>query len=284
MTTRFRMPQLLGGSCAALFAALTLSLSPAAYSSPPEIQALAPDAELPRLDVPYVPTPQDVVERMLQMADVQSDDYLIDLGSGDGRIVVTAVQKWEVKEALGIDLDPQRVAEARENAEKAGVSEQAAFEQGDLFEKDLSGANVVTMYLLQWVNERLRPVILETMEPGTRIVSHAFDMGDWRPDQEDQVGGSRIYLWIVPAQVEGSWRLQTGDDQDITLTLTQSYQYLQGTAESGDRMSVISDAQLQGNQISFTIGSERYMGTVQGDKITPVAGAGTADDWHARRL
>ncbi|MFA5496177.1 MAG: class I SAM-dependent methyltransferase [Porticoccaceae bacterium] len=238
----------------------------------------------PDLDVPFVPTPEDVVDRMLEMAAVKPDDRVIDLGSGDGRIVISAVRDWDVRAALGIDLDPERVAEARENARQAGIDDRAVFEQGDLFEKDFSDATVLTMYLLPDVNLRLRPVVLETMAPGTRIVSHAFKMGDWEADQFDTVGTNNIYLWIVPAKVDGRWQLTTADGGRVNLSLTQKYQRFEGSAEIDGAPVALSDTRLRGEQIRFTVAGDSYIGKVEGDTIVPVEDAGAARNWHARRL
>lgn len=237
----------------------------------------------PRLDVPYVPTPHDVVHRMLEMAEVQPEDYLIDLGSGDGRIVIAAAQNWNVQRALGIDLDPQRVEEAEENARNAGLEGRVEFEQGDLFEKDISDANVLTMYLLSSVNYRLRPVILETMKPGTRVVSHAFDMREWEPDETDTVGNSTIYLWIVPANAGGRWELVTADDGRVELHLMQRFQNVQGDARINGSPASFADATLRGDQIRFTLAGEEYQGRIEGDRIVPTEGDET-QGWHARRL
>lgn len=148
------------------------------------------------LDVPYVPTPQSVVEKMLEMADVKEGDYLIDLGSGDGRIAITAAKKYGIK-ALGVDLNPVRVQEANENAKREKVTDKVEFREEDLFKTDLSQATVITMYLLNSVNMKLRPELLK-LKPGTRIVSHSFGMGDWQPDQQATVEGRTVYMWIVP--------------------------------------------------------------------------------------
>src|SRR6185436_19064853 len=160
-------------------------------------------------DVPYVPTPQDVVERMLQIAQVGPSDYLIDLGSGDGRIVVTAASKFGAR-GFGVDLNPERIRESNENARKANVTDRASFYQRNLFETDLSQATVITMYLLPRVNLELRPKLLE-LRPGTRLVSHDFSMDDWKPDTQITMeskdrwsgagGKSDIYFWVVPAKV-----------------------------------------------------------------------------------
>jgi hypothetical protein len=148
-------------------------------------------------DVPYVPTPEIVVEKMLELAQVGPDDVIYDLGSGDGRIVITAAKKYGAR-GLGVDIDPERVKEARENAEKEGVSDRVKFREGNLFEMDLSGASVVTLYLLQSINMKLRPKLLAELKPGTRVVSHSFDMGDWKPEKEVEIEGRKIYYWTVP--------------------------------------------------------------------------------------
>jgi cyclopropane fatty-acyl-phospholipid synthase-like methyltransferase len=148
------------------------------------------------LDVPYVPTPQAVVEKMLEMADIKDGDYLIDLGSGDGRIPVTAAKKYGIQ-ALGVDLNPVRVQEANENAKREKVTDKVEFREEDLFKTDLSKATVITMYLLNSVNMKLRPELLK-LKPGTRIVSHSFGMGNWQPDREETVEGRTVYMWIVP--------------------------------------------------------------------------------------
>ncbi|MFN7132519.1 MAG: class I SAM-dependent methyltransferase [Myxococcales bacterium] len=148
-------------------------------------------------DVIFVPTPQAVVDAMLEVAHVRSNDVLYDLGSGDGRIPITAAQRYGTR-AVGIDIDPQRVREAKSNAEQAGVGDKVEFLQQDLFETDFSDATVVTLYLLPNLNLKLRPRLLQELRPGTRIVSHAFDMGDWKPDKVLNVEGRTIYYWVVP--------------------------------------------------------------------------------------
>jgi 2-polyprenyl-3-methyl-5-hydroxy-6-metoxy-1,4-benzoquinol methylase len=150
-----------------------------------------------QLDVPYVPTPTAVVNEMLRIGKVTKNDVLYDLGSGDGRIVITAAKKFGTR-GFGIDLDPQRVKEANQNAQQAGVSNLVQFRQQDLFQADLSNATVVTLYLLPEVNLKLRSKLISELKPGTRIVSHAFDMGDWKPEQVVEVNGNTIYYWTVP--------------------------------------------------------------------------------------
>lgn len=150
------------------------------------------------LDVPFVPTPNEVVAAMLRLAQVRAGDVLYDLGSGDGRIVIAAAQRSRDVRGVGIDIDPRRIAEAEANARKAGVAGRTRFIRQDLFDADLSEATVVTLYLLPSLNARLRPKLLAELKPGTRIVSHGFDMGDWKPARTVRVQGSDIYLWLVP--------------------------------------------------------------------------------------
>jgi SAM-dependent methyltransferase len=165
----------------------------------------------PALDVHFVPTPQEVVDRMLALAKVTKDDFVIDLGSGDGRIVITAAQKFGAR-GMGVDLDPQRIKEAKENKQKAGVGDRVEFRQANLFETDLSKATVLTMYLLPKLNIQLRPLLLD-LKPGTRLASHAFDMGEWKPDRHDKVNGRDAYHWVVPAKVAGRWQIDDGKNK-----------------------------------------------------------------------
>jgi tRNA G37 N-methylase Trm5 len=171
-----------------LVAAVLLSLSTAGAAAQTEPRGV---------DVPYVPTPPPVVDAMLRLAKVKRGDVLYDLGSGDGRIVITAAKRYGVR-GTGIDIDPQRVREANANARKAGVAGRVRFINEDLFQVDFSDATVVTLYLLPRLNLQLRPRLINELQPGTRIVSHGFDMGDWQPDRVVEVGNSTIYLWIVP--------------------------------------------------------------------------------------
>jgi len=150
-------------------------------------------------DVVFVPTPQPVVDAMLKMADVKKGDVLYDLGSGDGRIPITAAKTYGVR-AVGIDINPERIAEANQNARAAGVTNLVSFRNEDLFQADFKDATVVTLYLLPSLNEKLRPRLVAELKPGTRIVSHAFRMGDWEPEQTQQIGGNTIYRWTVPAR------------------------------------------------------------------------------------
>lgn len=153
-------------------------------------------------DVPYVPTPQNVVDEMLTLANVTKNDVVYDLGCGDGRLVITAVKKFGAKRGFGVDIDPQRIAESNANAKSAGVTDRVSFAVQDLFQTDLKEASVVTLYLLPAVNLKLRPKLLSELRPGTRVVSHSFDMGDWKPEKTlvVQPGGQILHLWIIPAK------------------------------------------------------------------------------------
>lgn len=173
------------------------SPNPTAQTSTPA--TTAPTQATPA-DVPYVPTPTSVVDEMLRVAKVSASDRLYDLGSGDGRIVITAAQQYGAQ-GVGVDVNPELIQQARENANQAGVENRVEFRQQDLFQTDLSQATVVTLYLLPEVNLRLRPKLLRELQPGTRVVSHAFDMGDWEPQQTVQVDGRTIYYWVVPETV-----------------------------------------------------------------------------------
>ena len=153
----------------------------------------------PHLDVPYVPSPNPVVDGMLKLAGVKSSDTVYDLGCGDGRIVITAAKTYGAK-GVGVDINPERIEEARANAKSAKVEDKVKFEENDLFKANIANATVVTLYLLPDVNVRLKPKLLKELKPGTRIVSHSFDMADWKPEKEEVIEGRHIYLWTVPRQ------------------------------------------------------------------------------------
>ncbi len=170
-----------------------------AVQQAPQAPAAAPQKELRAPDVIFVPTPQDVVEAMLKVAKVGKGDVLYDLGSGDGRIPITAAQKYGIARGVGIDISPERIKEANENLAKAGVGDRVRFLNADLFESDLSDATVITLYLLPTLNVKLLPKLLKELKPGTRIVSHAFDMGSWKPEQALKVEGRSVYFWTIPA-------------------------------------------------------------------------------------
>jgi SAM-dependent methyltransferase len=169
-------------------------------------QQASPQTKEVKRDVPYVPTPQNVVDEMLTLANVTKDDVVYDLGCGDGRLVITAVKKFGARRAFGVDIDPQRIEESNANAKAAGVTDRVSFAVQDLFQTDFKDATVVTLYLLPEVNLRLRPKLLSDLKPGTRVVSHSFDMGDWKPEKTITVqpGGQRLYLWTIPAKTSQS--------------------------------------------------------------------------------
>jgi hypothetical protein len=214
-------------------------------------------------DVPYVQTPQNVVDKILDVARVTAKDFVIDLGSGDGRIVITAAKKHGAR-GFGVDLDPRLVALANRRAAQAGVADRAKFYAQDLFETDLSKATVITMYLLPEVNLMLRAKLLKTLDPGTRIVSHDWDMGDWQPDEEHVVDApnkpvgrdkkSRILYWVIPAQASGVWMWRQGEGgaaRDVVLDVNQNYQKIEGTVTSGGAKARMEDAKLLGTHVSF---------------------------------
>jgi len=178
---------------------LVVALSAAAQTAAQQAPAAAPQKELRAPDVVFVPTPQDVVEAMLKVAKVGKGDVLYDLGSGDGRIPITAAQKYRIALGIGIDINPERIKEANENLSKARVGNRVRFVNADLFETDLSDATVITLYLLPALNLKLLPKLLKEVKPGTRVVSHAFDMGSWKPQQTLQVGTRSVYFWTIPA-------------------------------------------------------------------------------------
>jgi hypothetical protein len=225
-------------------------------------------------DVVWVPTPQTLVERMLDLAKLTPQDFLMDLGSGDGRTVITAAKRGAT--AQGIEYNPDMVALSQRNAKEAGVTGKATFVKADLFETDFSKAQVVTMFLLPSINLRLRPKILE-MKPGTRIVSNTFTMDDWTPDEtssvtEDCTSWCTALLWIVPAKVEGTWTMPQG-----ALTLTQKFQMVTGTLGS----TPIADGRLRGDEITFTAGGAKYTGKVNGNSMSGTNGAGAK--WSATK-
>ncbi len=230
-----------------------------------------PQVGQPGKDVVWVPTPDALVERMLRMAQVTPEDYVVDLGSGDGKIVIAAVRDFNAR-ALGIEYNPEMVALAQRNAKQAGVEERARFIQGDIFEEDFSSATVVTMYLLPGLNLRLRETLLQ-MKPGTRVVSHAFDMSEWEPDESVTVEGRSAYLWIVPANAGGVWRLSLPLGQEIvtaTMSIRQQFQEFAGTISLQGTEVALQETRLVGARIEFVIieaGGEqrRFIGSVDGD-------------------
>jgi SAM-dependent methyltransferase len=243
------------------------AFNPAAYSPAP-----------PRLDAPQVASDMEVVVAMLSLARLQPVDYVFDLGSGVGRILIAAARS-NGAHGLGVDIDPAAIAQANRNAQNAGVTGLVSFRQQDLFETPLQEADIVTLYLTAEVNLRLRPRILAQMRPGTRVVSNEYDMGDWHYDQRRRVGTTNIFLWVIPAQVDGNWTLTDGG-RSVPLAIDQEFQRFTGTAGEDGR---IEQGRLDGANIRFiaNIGAGRrvYEGRVDGNRITGTAGAA----WSAVR-
>jgi Methyltransferase domain len=228
-------------------------------------------------DVIWVPTPQSLVERMLQMAKTTSGDYVIDLGSGDGRTVITAAKKFGAR-ALGIEYNPEMVELSKRNAQKEGVADKTQFMRADIFQTDFSKATVLTLYLLPSLNLKLRPTILD-LKPGTRVVSHAFTMDDWAPDQVESSEGRTAYMWIVPAKVSGTWRVEIPGGQSYEASFIQQFQNVGGSAKVSGKPVQFSNGKLRGDTITFSIaddsnGRRDFTGRVNGDRIEGTVKAG----------
>jgi precorrin-6B methylase 2 len=234
-------------------------------------------------DVVWVPTPQELVDKMLEMAKVTSSDFVIDLGSGDGRTVITAAKLGA--KARGIEYNSDMVQLSRENAEKAGVTDRTEFVQEDLYKADLSKATVITMFLLPEINLKLRPTLLD-LKPGTRIVSNTFTMGDWEEDykvstDENWNSWNTAYMWIIPAKVDGNWKFENGE-----LQLTQEYQRFSGTYKVGGKFMNVTDGKLLGDGITFTLNDAKYTGKINGNSMIGTAVNSSTDakfDWSATR-
>jgi len=229
-------------------------------------------------DVVWVPTSQALVDKMLDMTKVTAQDFVIDLGSGDGITVITAAKRGA--RSMGIEYNPDMVELAKRNAAAAGVTSRATFVKADLFESDLSKATVITMFLLPSINMKLRPAILN-LKPGTRIASNTFTMEDWEADQSETITGDctswcTALMWIVPAKVEGGWQVMP---QGGTLNLTQQFQHFTGTLGS----AAIADGSLRGDEISFAVGNARYTGRVEGNAIKGTMTGGAGGSWTATR-
>jgi hypothetical protein len=287
-----RLPRRLRSQTASAFAAvLALGLVP------PVVGGQQPKRTP---DVQFVPTPFDVVAAMLSVARVTKNDRLFDLGSGDGRIVIAAAKQFGTR-GVGIDIDPQRIIESRKNADTAGVTRLVEFRNADLFETDLRDATVVTLYLLPALNVKLRPKLFSELRPGSRVVSHAFDMGDWAADSVLEVSGRVVYYWVMPSKVEGAWTLSApaaGEARTYELRLGQSYQRLTGTATSGGRALSVDSARVVGDSVIFTLADTtggagargqqrmRFAGRLSGGTMAgSVTGGGTgvAGQWRATR-
>lgn len=267
-------------------AALALALScfsavAMAQAQPAAKSDFVPEVGQAGKDVVWVPTAQGLVNRMLDMAKLTAKDIHYDLGSGDGRTVITAAKRGAT--AYGVEYNPEMVELSRRNAAKEGVTGKATFIHGDIFETDFSKATVITLFLLPDLNVKLRPKILD-MKPGTRIVSNSFTMGDWKSDetqsaQSDCTSYCTAYLWIVPAKVAGTWK--SGNEE---IKFAQEYQMVHGSVGSGGRVSPVLNGRLRGDEINFTAGEGRYAGRVIGDRIEgTVTAGGKTSPWTATR-
>jgi len=257
----------------------------------------AADIEEKRTGGPYVPTPQIVVDEMLRMGKVGASDYVVDLGSGDGIIVLTAALKHQAR-GMGVDIDPELVALANREAKKRGIGDRVAFRVEDVFKTDISKATVVTLYLLPSMMLNLRPKILAEAMPGTRVVSHDYSFDDWRPDEQitwdvpekEKVNGvprATVYVWVVPARVAGRWQVRVEGGESMELTLRQQYQEFSGSDAKGGKLAYTS---LRGDDITFShfanSGRKVFRGKVNGDRMegaVEIAGSKTAR-WTATRV
>ena len=268
-----------------LLAAMLVVASVAAHAQPApsksDATAFKPEVGQEGKDVVWVPTSQALVNKMLDMAKLTAADVHYDLGSGDGRTVITAAKRGA--RAYGIEYNPDMVTLSQRTAANEGVSERATFAKADLFETDLSRATVITLFLLPDINLKLRPKILD-LKPGTRIVSNTFTMGEWEADESQNAGGDctswcTALLWIVPAKVDGVWKSVTGD-----ITLQQEFQKFAGSINTGGASTRVTGGKLRGDHISFSAGGTLYSGKVTGDTITGTAVSGsTSREWSATR-
>jgi len=273
ISRRFVLATLLSLCAASVFAQAGTAKKdkPAAYE---------PSVRQEGKDVVWVPTSQALVNRMLDMAKLTSNDIHFDLGSGDGRTVITAAKRGA--RAYGVEFNPDMVDLSKRNAQKEGVGEKATFVQGDIFETDFTKATVITLFLLPELNVKLRPKILD-MKPGTRIVSNSFTMGDWQADRTSNVSEKEgctsyctAYLWIVPAKVDGRWKTADGE-----LTLKQTFQKVEGSLGSGQ----VSKGTVRGEQVSFAVGGSQYSAKVNGNTMTgTVKSGGSSKDFTATKL
>ena len=253
---------------------------------------------------PFVPTPQTVVDEMLKLADVRKEDYVIDLGSGDGRIVLTAARRYEAR-GLGVDIDGELVDKSNAMAKLDGLEKLVQFEQRDVLHTRIGDASVLTLYLLPNMMSALRAKILAELKPGSRVVSHDFEFGEWQPDRKvtidapDKYGSgsnwtSNVMLWVVPARVEGTWRIALGGatDRPYTITLRQKFQSVEGEAQLGGQRIELKASPLVGNKIHFVLqppgpraAPREFRGVIEGDQMRGEATvAQSAVRWTAKRV
>jgi SAM-dependent methyltransferase len=283
------LPRVLAASGLAAIMALNVAMAqpakqtskePAKAAAKAKAEEFVPQSGQAGKDVVWVPTPQALVDRMLDMARVTKDDYVIDLGSGDGRTVITAAKRG-VK-AKGIEYNPDMVALSKRNAEKEGVADKLEFVRGDIFESNFTDATVITLFLLPSLNVRLRPILLD-MKPGTRVVSNTFDMGDWQPDETIRAGGDCTsyctgHFWVVPAKVDGVWQTPSGE-----LKLEQKYQAISGSLQAGAVTAPVA-GKVIGSDIVFTAGRTVFTGKVNSGMIEGTAtDSGKEAKWTIKR-
>jgi SAM-dependent methyltransferase len=288
--TLLRRSILQWAAAAPLVALPTLGLGQT-NAAPASTDAFKPRVGQEGKDVIWVPTPDKLVHRMLQMAMVGPNDFVVDLGSGDGKIAIAAARDFKAR-AMGVEFNPQMVALSRRAAVEAGVAERVQFEEGDIFKVDFSKASVVTMYLLPALNLKLRPTLL-SMRPGTRIVSHQFMMGSWEPDDNSNVEDRPGYLWIVPASVGGNWTMTSrGPDgeSDAGIAFSQAFQKVSGRVRMGEVNASMRQVRLVGDRIDFEMMDQRgivrvYDGRVSGERIEgrTVASNGATGSFVATR-
>ena len=240
------------------------------------------------VDVPYVATPYEIADEMVRLADVRSDDVVYDLGCGDGRLVIAAIRKAGCR-GVGIDIDPERIKESRQNAIIAGVQDRVRFVEQNFFESDVREATVMLIYLFPDVNIKLRAKFLKEMKPGSRLVSHAFDMGDWKPDNTASIRTQRVYYWLIPANATGTWTWSSpgGRKSPVVLEMEQKYQAIRGAITQGGLRTKLTDAKLTGDRIAFTMEdsmsgrnvTRTFSGVISGNSIT-----GTIETTDGKRV
>lgn len=258
------------------------------------IPRLFPEAEGRAPAVRYEPSSPAIVNEMLRMAAVTKNDIVYDLGSGDGRIVITAAQTTGAR-GIGVDIDPELIAESRKNAESSNIGHLVQFRKEDLYTTDISKATVVMLYLSPDANLKLRPRLLTELKPGARVVSHSHRMGDWKPDSESEVENHFIYSWIIPSDVSGRWRLEVTDKYagECSIEFKQSYQEIAVTLKAGRKDVPITGASLRGKRVEFIAGHElgslaapvSFSGEVEGNRMSgKYQSGGHSGTWAARRI
>jgi methyltransferase family protein len=274
-------------SFASALAIAMLAAAPAAYAQKADYK---PHVGQQGKDVVWVPTPDEVVERMLTMAQTKPEDFVVDLGAGDGKIAIAAAKKFGAR-SMGVEYNPDMVAFAQKNAQSAGVTGKAQIVHGDIFATDFTQATVLTMYLLPSLNMKLRPQIL-ALRPGTRVVTHAFNMEDWEPDESTDVDGRRVYFWVVPANVAGRWAMEMSGSasEKLALNFDQKFQKIEGVAYLGPVIAGLREPKLSGFRISFAYVDNRgmrrdFIGRVTGSTMegTFRADGGQEGRWSAAK-